>query len=398
MAVHYSLRSFFRTMPAPLLARYFHRHGHFQEFDFSPLDKGEVDTLIAAWLALPEDARKNMEGDFQDIFALCRDAAIPAMKDEPRWHLQATPGAYEAFVDMFAALPNHHARAMTLFLDFPACWPNATRLYHADSLSWWRKRKGFPCIPSAKDDASVQMLSEQLRTYFFETQGRARHVLIEQVRRDGKDYYFCYLEDYSRQSPEWDGPVYRPRPHNPAFEVVYIWIEAEGRLDLNFRGDRAIAPKLQELFARTILKLPALPPGLKDESIYELGRFMRGGFEFRYDAGSGIEYVAVRMIRLTSKLNKSDRITVEANPDHNPDAVYELLAQMALPLHGYYVSQVELTASVVMKTGDKAKKVPIRLTSPNSCSLKYDALGTRLRAMLAASGIEPTDLVHSAAA
>jgi hypothetical protein len=396
MAKHYSVKSFFRDMPAALLARYFHKQGHLQGFDFAPVEKGELDALVAAWLALPEDERKRMEGQFQDIFPLCRDAAIPAMVDEAKWHMQGKPGAHAAFVEMFTALPNNHARAMTLFLDYPECWPNASRLYHADTLPWWRKRKGFPRIPSAKDEASVQALGDHLRPYFLERQSRGRYVLIEQVRRGELDYYFCYLEDYSRQSAEWDGPNFRPRPHNPAFEIVYIWSETEGRLELNYRGDHQTAQPLQNMFAKAILKLPQLPAKPKDDRIYELDKFSRSGFEFRYDAGSGIEDVAVRMIRLSSRVNKGERITVEANPEANPDAVYEALGKLSLPLHLYYVTQVELTASVVTKAGEKPKKVPVRLTWPNSCSLKRDALGDKLRAMLAASDIEPKEPAQGA--
>lgn len=389
MAKHYSIKSFFRDMPADLLARYFQKHGHFQGFDFSPVERGELDALLVAWLELPEDERKRMEGEFQDIFPLCRDAAIPAMVDEAKWHMLGKSGAHAAFVEMFTALPNNNARAMTLFLDYPECWRNAARLYHADTLPWWRKRKGFPRMQSAKDDASVQALSELLRAHFQEKQTRGQYVLIEQVRRGDLDYYFCYLADYSKQSPEWDGPNFRPRPHNPAFEIVYIWSEAEGTLDLNHRGDRQSAQPLQEMFAKAILKLPQLPAKPKDERIYELDKFSHSGFEFQYDAGSGIEDVAVRMIRLSSRVNKGARVTVEANPEGNADAVYELMAKMALPLNLYYVTQVELTASVVVKAGEKPKKIPVRLTWPNSCSLKRDTLGDKLRAMLAASGIEP---------
>lgn len=396
MAKHYSIKSFFRDMPAPLLARYFRKQGCLQGLDFSPAEKGELDGLMTAWLELPEDACKRMEGDFQDIFAMCRDAAIPAMVDEAKWHMQGRLGAHATFVEMFTALPNNHARAMTLFLEYPECWRNAARLYHADTLPWWRKRKGFPRIASWKDSASIQALSDLLRAYFLEKQSRAKHVLIEQVRRGELDYYFCYLEDYSRQSPEWDGDVFKPRPHNPAFEIVYIWSDAEGALDLNHRGDYQSAQPLQEMFAKTILKLPQLPPRPNDEHIYEMDKFSRSGLEFCYDAGSGIEDVAVRMIRLSSRVNKGERITVEANPDGNSDAVYELLEKMSLPLDLYYVTQVELTASVVMKAGEKPKNVPVRLTWPNSCSLKRDALGDKLRVMLAASGIEPKEPAQGA--
>ena len=127
-----------------------------------------------------------------------------------------------------------------------------------------------------------------------------------------------------------------------------------------------------------------------------MDKFSRSRIEFQYDAGSGIEDVAVKLLRLSSRVKKGDRITVEANPDENHDAVYELLAKMSLPLHLYNVTQVELTASVVMKAGEKAKKVPIRLTWPNSCSLKRDALGDKLRDMLEASGIEPKELSEGA--
>ena len=59
--------------------------------------------------------------------------------------------------------------------------------------------------------------------------------------------------------------------------------------------------------------------------------------------------------------------------------------------HLYNVTQVDLTARVAMKAGAKAKKIPIRITHPNSCSLKYDELGLKLRDMLSASGIEPRE-------
>jgi hypothetical protein len=88
-----------------------------------------------------------------------------------------------------------------------------------------------------------------------------------------------------------------------------------------------------------------------------------------------------------------DRITLEADAIHNPDAVYELLDKdgKSIPLHLYNVTQVELTASVVVDTDKPPKAVTIRITHPNSCSLKYDELDLKLRDMLNASGIEPKE-------
>ena len=109
--------------------------------------------------------------------------------------------------------------------------------------------------------------------------------------------------------------------------------------------------------------------------------------------GSGIEAVAVRKLRLSSRFNKGERITLEADTTDDPEAIYDLLDKIskATPLHLYNVTQVEIAASVVVDADKPAKIAPIRITYPNSCSLKYDELGMKLRDMLEASGIEPKE-------
>ena len=101
----------------------------------------------------------------------------------------------------------------------------------------------------------------------------------------------------------------------------------------------------------------------------------------------------MKKLRLSSKVKKGDRITLEADATNRPDAVYELLAQIgkSIPLQLYNVTQVELTASVVMDANKPPKAVTIRITHPNSCSLKYDEVDLKLRDMLNASGIEPKE-------
>jgi hypothetical protein len=101
----------------------------------------------------------------------------------------------------------------------------------------------------------------------------------------------------------------------------------------------------------------------------------------------------VKKLRLSSRSKKGDRITVEADTQDNPDAVYVLLDKVgkSLPLHQFNVSQVEISASIVANPDKQPKTFIIRITYPNSCSLKYDELDLRLRDMLEASGIEPKE-------
>jgi hypothetical protein len=393
MARHYSTRDFFRQMPNALLDRYFQARGLFGDLDFSAMKETQPDELFAAWLDLPDGQRNEMDAEFRDIFELSCEKGFRAIIDEAEWHLTTGPDAHTGFVENLAALSNHYERAMVTFLDHNQFWKGATRFYHADTLPYWRKRKNLPHQLAAVDEASLRKLAGLIRTYFHHNEGRGNNCVVEPFRRGELDYFFAYPEDYSQQSIEWVNGEFGRRPHNPAFEVIYVYSQKEGSLDLNFRGSYKGIEPLQEMFATAILKLPELPPNPKDERVYDLNPLRQKGFDFVFDADTGIHDVAVKKLRISSKVKKGDRITLEADATNRPDAVYELLDQIgkSIPLQLYNVTQVELTASVVVDANKPPKAVTIRITHPNSCSLKYDELDLKLRDMLNASGIEPKE-------
>jgi len=93
---------------------------------------------------------------------------------------------------------------------------------------------------------------------------------VKPFRRGELDYFFAYPEDHSQQSPEWVNGEFANRPHNPAFEVVFVYSQKEGSLDLNFRGScKAIKP-LQEMFCTAILQLNKIPTDPKDGRVHDL--------------------------------------------------------------------------------------------------------------------------------
>ncbi len=400
MARHYSTKAFFRQMPNALLARYIQGRGLFADVDFAAIKEGKPDELFAAWLVLPDDQRNAMDTEFREIFEMSCEKGFRAIIDEARWQLRETPDVLTSFVEIMSSLPNHYERAMITFLDHNIFWKGATRFYHADTLPYWRKRKNLSHQPAAVDEASIQQLAKLIRNYFHHTEGRGKNCVVEPFRRGELDYFFAYPEDYSQQSIEWVNGEFDRRPHNPAFEVIYVYSKTEGSLDLNFRGSYKAIEPLQGMFSTAILKLEELPPDPKDERIYDLSPLLQKSFNFIPAFGSGIEKVTVKKLRLSSRVKKGDRITLEADTSENPDAVYALLDQVrkSLPLNMYNVTQVELAASIVVDADTPAKLVTIRITHPNFCSLKYDELGLTLRDMLEASGIEPKELAESAEA
>jgi hypothetical protein len=316
---------------------------------------------------------------------------LTAIVDEARWQLDDRPDVLKAFLDELGALEDFHARAMVAFLDRPECWKGATRFHYADTLSHWRKRKNLPRNPAAVDEASVVRLAQLISNYFRQTEGRGRNCVVEAYRRGDRDYFFAFPEDHAQRSIEWVNGEFHPRPHNPAFEIVFVYNQPEGTLDLSFRGGQKAVAALQGVFAQAILKLDELPPDPKDDRVYDLAPLAKSDFDFTHLPGSGIGAVVVKKLRLSSRVRAGDRITLEADGHKNPDAVYQFLDEIgrALPIHLYNVTQVELAATVVTVEGKPPKTVSFRITHPNTCSLKYDEIDLELRRMLEASGIEP---------
>jgi len=406
MGRHYSSKDFFRQTPNALLARYFGARGLLTELDFSAMPEAKPERLFEAWGALSDAQRNAAEADFREVWSMGDPKGFRAIVDEARWQLDDRPDTAQAFIDSLAALDDHHARAMVAFLDHPECWKGATRFHYADNLTHWRKRKNLPHVPAMVDEASVARLAELIKHYFRQTDGRGRNCVVEPYRRGDRDYFFAFPEDHAQRSIEWVDGEFNPRPHNPAFEIVFVYSQADGTLDLNFRGGRNAITALQGMFAQAILKLDELPPDPKDERVYDLAPLAQQGFQFTHSVGSGIGAVVVKKLRLSSRVRAGDRITVEADAHTNRQAVHELLAQLAqsVPLHLYNVTQVELAATVFVAEGKPPRTVNIRITHPNSCSLKYDEIDLNLRQMLEASGIEPqapapvADVVAGAAA
>jgi hypothetical protein len=391
MARHYSTRDFFRQIPNALLARYFGARDYFADLDFAAMKESKPDPLFARWLELPDPERTKMEAELCAIHGLCDEKGWRAILDEAEFHFTGNPDGLRAFVTTLAGCANHYERAMLTFLEHPQFWRGATRFHHADSLTYWRKRKNLPSVPAAVDQASLNGLAAVIGNYFHVADGRGKNCHVECLRRGERDYFFCYPEDFSQEGVEWVNGEFDRRPHNPAFEVIYVYSQAERTLDLHVRGTNKSVEALQYMFATSILRQSDLPPDPKDSRVYDLNPIGQRTFEFMHAPGSGIESVAVRSLRLSSKAKKGDRITVEADTGSGPLAVYDLLAKIgpSLPLSAYHVTRVEFVARVIPDNDTEPKSVTVSISHPNHCSLKYDDVDLKLRDMLCASGIEP---------
>ncbi len=190
----------------------------------------------------------------------------------------------------------------------------------------------------------------------------------------------------------------RRRPHNPAFEVIYVYSQKDGTLDLNFRGTNKAIEPLQGMFATEILKLSELPPDPSDERVYDLNPLRERGFQFVYERGQRhSERGSEEDSGFRQRLSRGTASRWKRIPPQGvkPSMTCWTEVGKSVRLRTYNVTQVELAALVAMKPDEKPKSVTVRITYPNSCSLKYDDVDLRLRQMLVDSGIEPREPTES---
>jgi len=385
MAQQYQPKRFFRQAPNLFLKRFFNERHEMLEFKFESLGETQIDPLYQAWLEIPEGTRNEMEGHFQDIDDLASEKGTKAIIDEALWH-------GEDLAIQFATLTGFHEHAFWTFLERPKFWRGALAFHHADTIpgSYWRKRKNLPRKTALVEPADLQKLEQGIGQYFHTMQGRGKNCRVEPFRRNALDYFFAYPEDYAQASVEWVGKDFQRRPRNPAFEIIFVYSQEDGTLDLYLTGDRKPIPDLQEMFAKIILNAE-LGPDEKDDRIYDLKPVLTPEFEFVIDPASGIESVAVKKIRLKA-LGRDERITLEANPAKDELAIFDMLEklQTVIPVNQMSITQIGFL--VTFAPNPNSKRIPTRsfeISWPNSCSLKHDKRDLEIRKMLSQSGIEP---------
>lgn len=388
MASQYQHRQFFRRVPNLLLADYFKARDIRLGVEFEKLKETEVAPIFEAFIALSEELLAIIEADFQQVNALACAGGVEALHNEAAFYQD------DSFTAETAAIDGFHAKAMWAFLHRKDYWSGAAALLHADNVSnrFWKKRNDLLSVPPHVEDEDIDQLASAISHYFSKLEGRGRNCKVEPYRKveTGKEYFFAYPEDYGQSGVEWERNSLTTRSRHPAFEIIFVYSEAEGSLDIYAPKNTKAVPELQKIFAKTILKLETLADGTIDKRVYDLDPLADPNFEFQFPPGSGIIDAIVTKIRLTLKHGTRRRIVLEADTKHNTMAVYDLLQELDPP--PYYITQVSIKAVFKAEPGKRTGSKTFNITYPNSCNLNHEGRDNLIRNMLTASEIEPQAL------
>ncbi len=387
MARQYSHNQFFRRVPKVLLGRYFHEKLNvLQEIAFDGLKESEVEPIFQAFTTLPSEQQAKIEAEFQDIDNMACQGGVTALTDEANFHQD------KAFPEAIAEIDGFHGKVMWAFLGHPKYWDGATLFLHSDNISdsLWKKRNDLPHLPPNVDEEHQEQLAQAISHYFYSKEGRGRNCKVEVFRRHGKEYFFAYPEDFAKSGVEWVRNQLSNRSRHPAFEIIFVYTQAEGSLDIYAPRNTKSVPQLQQIFADTILGLDELDEFGGDKKVYALDALANRDFVFHYPIDSGIEYVTIKKLRLSLKMGNKERITVEADPSPDTKVIYDLIDELQLP--PFHVTQTEIKVKFAHTPGIRSRTRSFRISHPNWCALRHDGRDLIIRKMLADSGLEPIEL------
>lgn len=251
MAKYFDPRAVLRQLAKPLLRQFFQQRGELLHLPWDDLKNGRsIDEIYAAWQALPDESRQQVQVFLRDLDQLANDRAMRAFADEV--NARAPQLAWQ-----FIACQTRLNKAMWFYLNFPEAFKQATLFALADTLSTGRfamRRNGLPKEPLEVTPEITEKLQGLLQEHYWPKEMRGEMCRVEHYSRPGgNEYFFAYLYDWpnSRLAFSRKGQLLS-KIERYLFSVVFAVCPELGSLDLMARGGRAVQHELQQRFCEAV--------------------------------------------------------------------------------------------------------------------------------------------------
>lgn len=387
------IRKFFRRAPHDWLARYFDRNGLLTDFDWSSIGKRKIDALLEQWHGLDHEQRVRAAEDFLNIQLLATPGCKVQIIDEA-----AHFGEHGEVANKLLELGDFYACAFWVFLERPDLWGGALRYALADgkSKTYWRRRINRPKLGREPVRSDADALADALTKLFTKMEARGAKCAVHPYRRGGdrrREYYFAYVEDH-RHTPLVfdDADELVARPHNPAFDIIFIHDDEEQTLSIWHQGNMERVKDLQVAFADAVLGAKIQRDSPRDDRAYDLQAFLDSEFTFKPNSMHGIANVELRKLRVRIGGSNGRTVLIDLNNDTPSHVIHRDLAALLATVPK---SQQKVTLAGLRVTFDELPGQKRQLTrsfeiaAPNSCNLKVDDFSPAIERLLADHGLVP---------
>jgi hypothetical protein len=382
MKLEYNQRNFLRLVPAALLGRYFASRGLLREIDWDA--SPEVDEINAALVALPREERQAIAVDFQNVHRLASRQGILTLLDVGRArHVDLVPVMGKARTNL--------EKVFRMLLEHPRLFRIAGQFAWADGLKrYWHRRSDLPKVAADAGAAALEGLRQAISAYYVKNEGRGEFGTVEVEPRGEALYFMVYLADYPTAVVCFeDSNELKRSLQQQAFDVVFIYHEQDGRLDLYAEGGCEKRKELAQMFAEHILGLKV---GLDATAapVFDLERLKDPAFRFSIEPGDGIAAMRPCAMRFSEPDEDGRTVTFSTNGRRRDGDLHGWIArglnQANLPLDKLKVASVTIQATLA--TGNpRPKTVTFTMTARNSCNLKDTPEHQKIRDVLRRSEV-----------
>ena len=370
MAKQFDPRRVLKQVSNSMLQQFFTRHGVLKDLAWEDLAETHIEPLFEAWQQMPEGQRVAVQLILQDVNELADDRGLRVLAEEVQ------NGAPER-VDEWSVLESQRDKAMWVYLNLPEAFAEAAMFARADALAagrYWVKRNSLPKQKPVADEGCRAALAQALSEYYWPTQLRGQHCLVEHYQRaNGTDYFFAYLDDYpDRHLVFNESGEMVPRSDRYAFDNVFAYSPQDGTLELYAHGGGEVTTALQGLFCRTVLDTE-IDPDDAAKAVYQLDQLKARSVRLPTDPADRIAEVRIRSLRLEVVGSPRRRITLDADPRGERGDIHQMIERYLnserLPLSALRVIHVRIGLTFMAEDGVRPKTLTFNV-SLNSCDLK----------------------------
>jgi hypothetical protein len=363
-----------------MLQEYFEQRRLLLYFDW---DDGDIEPLYSAWMGLPAQEHRAVSVDFQRLTSLCSKQGIQTLLDVGR-------SAGFDLVPVMAQEKSNVAKVFRVLLDRPDLFRIASLLMCAHNLKrYWYRRRDLPQLALDLSEPALAELKRALSAHYVLNQDRGEYCHIEVYPRGDQHYVMVYLADYPSMAVCFENSDQLNRSlQQQAFDVVFIFDPAQGRLDLYAEGTCELRNELGQMFARHLLRQEVTLDTVTGP-LFNIGPLKDPSFRFRIDPSDGISWMRVKSIRLSACGREPGVGTFETVPRTKDDNLYAFLQRALntkeLPLEELRVERVTIQAQ--FSRGDPRPPSVTFSIGSNSCNLKDTPEHNKIRECLRRSEI-----------
>lgn len=336
-----------------------------------------METPYAAWQALPDTSRKQIQVILQDLAELSDEKGLKVIAEEIA--RRCSDRAIE-----LVSLEGRLDKAMWFYLNFPNAFDQAALFARADAMATGRyaiRRNDLPARPPDEPfpvtPEVIDALQTALSAYYWPKEMRGRHCMVQPYTRPGHaEYFFAYLDDWpDKQLVFEDDGEMAPRSERFAFSVIFIYCTGDGSLEIIARGGKDVHLALQKAFCRAAFGIE-IGPADPVRPAYTLDMLLEPGFVYPTDPADRIKRTRLSRIRLEPISRSRDleylelKFPTRITREKWLEIIQRDLASHELTRPQVVIKQASFQVFFLADTRGRERKMTFNVSIPNTCDLK----------------------------